>query len=645
MYILVCFSSLLFRFFSKNSFLLFFIFFYLLVTFPFCTFAIKAVVRLQLSHKVFDFKGLEPLTSGIPIILRNNEVDLSPVIQNLARVKESDYDNTLKLDKSHIAIQYTIAELCNMSKTIELCRSNANAALERAVDKIKEEQSQKILYPFDYKPLGEHHILEEIIKDFNLDLACMGTCGFLGNVVVSGSQEQYSQLYNKVKNADKSSCLRRMLNTVQHLLKNQEFPEKCLQEKNKIHPVCKSMSEKMNIIRGRVQEIADLTYGPDILKTTEAEAVPCLDCKNSNGKNELLDVFNNLRDNIEEQNQCYDLRPGEEKRVNSGTELNDRSYNVKRGLDGSYSIPLDLRFAADDDYDGEVEPGRVPEYYMGEVKKCMEEANKKMLGPNGEQLKILIYGKDERECSGMPIQIQIGSKDHRSNSKKYGSDIGCPVITHEILHLLGLCDEYVEEQKGFYVNSETGEVKSGLLRRREDNKELMSDERYEFKLAYDCRATIERPGGASITNIMSDQDLRWFAVFDINAYDSLLTPGQFNAILYGKCEEKNKLFNECSQLAYRSSVDEPNTDCIEKKHQCIRQNFSEADKQIEKKRYQNLLSRSESGMARNLERLKTEEAKEEPDVELVNRLKEDIIFYERSVKELTETIAVINTWP
>ena len=89
-------------------------------------------------------------------------------------------------------------------------------------------------------------------------------------------------------------------------------------------------------------------------------------------------------------------------------------------------------------------------------------------------------------------------------------------------------------------------------------------EGHDFELAYDCRVT-------GFNSIMSHNRRRWEFVFfgeDSNSH-SLLTPGQFNAILYGGCE-KNKLFNECSQLAYESSIEK--SDCLAKKEQCERQN-------------------------------------------------------------------------
>ena len=127
-----------------------------------------------------------------------------------------------------------------------------------------------------------------------------------------------------------------------------------------------------------------------------------------------------------------------------------------------------------------------------------------MLGPNGEKLKIVIQapknqGADTCNQRRYAQKITIESNRHFSNySTMYRPDIGCPTMTHEILHLLGLCDEY----------------NAGDL--------------------YGCRVVMRY-------SIMSDSHTRWDNVF-AGKTNSLLNPGQFNAILYGSCDKKKQDF-------------------------------------------------------------------------------------------------------
>ena len=85
------------------------------------------------------------------------------------------------------------------------------------------------------------------------------------------------------------------------------------------------------------------------------------------------------------------------------------------------------------------------------------------------------------------------------------SEINCATITHEVLHLVGLCDEYKETAKGFVVDSNTGHIKEDINDLRTDP---IDDENSVFKLAYDCRVT-----SMSGINIMSGNYLAWQEAF------------------------------------------------------------------------------------------------------------------------------------
>ena len=639
-YSLFCLSWLPFKRFSKNSFLLPFII-YFMSNLPFYTFAKEIIFQMALPPKFFNFKGLTLPTSSVMMSLKENEIDLSFVIKNLERVKEAHYENISSLDSNYKQIQFNIELLCKNSKNIELCINNASTELQEAVNKIKEELSQKILYPEQHKLIGESESVNNSFEDLmnGLSSACINACAATNVIVAKGSQEQYFQLYDKAKNIDQR-CLREMLGHIRKELESHRFPKKCMEKENKNHPVCKYMFTEIDVIRGRVLEIAELAYGSDFLNTTEAKSL-CLDCVNkfdSDSGNKFLNIFSNLVGGIGIEDQCYELKPGQEKKVYSGTGLNsNKSYKLIRELDGGYSIPLDLRFVADEDYDGEVEPDKVPEHYMNKVRECVAEANDKILGPNGEQLKVVIHESKE-ECKDKAAkEIKIGAADHRSNSEKYDSDIDCPTITHEVLHLLNLCDEYVEKKKGFYVDSETGEVMTEILDRMEDNKELMEDERYAFKLAYNCRAITG-------DSMMFNEDNKWVNVFREGTDESLVTPGQFNAILYGTCEEKNKLFNECSQLAYKNSIDTSEMDCIEKKRQCEEQNFLGVDKQKEMKKIQDLITKLNKDRDYYLEELQDMEEKGEQ-YKTLSVWRTGLKNIEKRLSDFAERLEIVKAWP
>ena len=212
----------------------------------------------------------------------------------------------------------------------------------------------------------------------------------------------------------------------------------------------------------------------------------------------------------------------------------------------------------------------------------MEQANQKLLGPNGEKLRIVINKplKSDNCYDDNVIRIPIISKSHRGDATAYTPHFGCATITHEILHLLGLCDEYKEPAIGFHVNSKTGE------RQYTDspNARPIDDDYDRFEPAYDCR--VLQPDNS----VMSSHHERWRFVFKESPRQyalagkqnrhSLLHPVHFNSILYGECLEKNKVFNECSQLAYVNSFEDES--CMEKKRWCESQNLLGFDKQEER---------------------------------------------------------------
>ena len=460
---------------------------------------------------------------------------------------------------------------------------------------LTEEQSmaEHILYPSKYHPISEQGVEDALFQKASkiLDSECADTCGHhsLYQSLIKGSQEQHQTLYDKVKGKNKQ-CQKALLNRAAHALSKEPFPTPCLNEENKTHPVCKNIIKNTDIIQARISKLINLTYGPEPLSDIEAKA-PCLNCTlNTEGIND--NPFENLIKSLEEQSQCPELNPGETKEIDSNADFN-ASYSLKQEEDGSYSITFPVNFYFDEDYD---RPLSRPDYYMDKVQECLAEANQNMLGPNGEKLKIQIQEPPQRkntkdkfnqtsqcqENQTATVDIAIGSENHRSNAQKYASDIDCPTITHEVLHLTGLCDEYQEKAYGFYRDPQTEEIAGSNFEK--DNNEELNPSTYNFERAYDCRVI-------SSNSIMSNHYERWENVKK-GENKSLLTVGQFLKILYGNCPTKNNNFNKCSQLAYQSSqISKEN--CLEIKSQCESENMMEQNKQEKIETLQNRIKNLE----------------------------------------------------
>ena len=239
---------------------------------------------------------------------------------------------------------------------------------------------------------------------------------------------------------------------------------------------------------------------------------------------------------------CKKLNPGEQKTMYASSPFYKRlekyakktHYTVKRETDGTYTLPLYLRFIARSDYDGPYAKEEVNREYKQRARKCLSQANKRMTF-NGQKIKILIQdfekGTDGRD---LKKSIFIASKYNRSNMLIYKSGIDCSIMIHEILHLYGLCDEYHEVKSGFYTDVRTGEIKNFQSKKPPENTPLSSVSKF------DCR--VIRHG-----SIMGNNLIKWE-----NTDESLLEPDHVSKLLYGTCES-NKKINECYDLAYSHS--------------------------------------------------------------------------------------------
>ncbi len=526
---------------------------------------------LTIDLKNLGFKEREQRNSVPPIItLTDSGWSFTALKKRLTNIFENSYyDNFNSMSALIDTLRKTADTVCKKYLQHQHCK-DFNTQISEIMDTATEFLDRHILYPPGYKPMSSQaENLTNAISLLESNKAnCESDCthhNIVTMVIRYGTREEYSEMRDRLSHNDKQ-CIKDITKDLAEKLKDERLPKECLQKENKDHIVCKNMLKDINIVQGRVQDLMEMAYSPEEIKITSAQAL-CIECESINSEDketQIIDLLNTL----EEQSRCADPKPGKEKKVQSGTGINS-TYTVRKEQDGSFSIPLNLSFSAASDYDGPVPKNQVPAHYMKKVQECMKKANTKMLGPNGEKLQFVIQEPTSPGvCSGIPIEI--GSKEHRSNLSKYNSEIHCATITHEVLHLVGLCDEYKEKTNGFVVNSNTGEIKQGI------NKSPI-DENYAFKPAFDCRVTL-----MNNSNIMSHHHLMWKKAFSntdsSKNLKSLLTPGQFNSILYGKCSKKNNLFNQCSQLAYKSTVKEEGKNCLKKKEECENQNGIGEDK-------------------------------------------------------------------
>ena len=487
-----------------------------------------------------------------------NKVDISDFVTIIKRTKKSKYNNFSQIDgtiKKQILENY-LFPLCEDAKNPHECKQKAQTKIKQAIIDLGEELLQGIRYPYDYylmdTPEGAEALSE--VRDI-----LTSTCPDCKRIHLdNGSKNEFDNLFPLIEK-QKPSCLKKIVTNMARRLKHYRIPEPC--KKDKTHLICKNMLENYRFFRGRLLRLTELAYGKSARSQTEMRL--CIDCVrfSDKEKTEALDP-KSLEDAWQQSRNCEELQPGGQKRVSSGTGF-DKKYTIRREKDGSYSAVLNLQFVAAEDYKGPVKENEAPSHYRDKVQKCLKKANKKLLGPKAEKLQIVLAEKPSEQSScPEPVEtIEIGQPGVFSVSNKYASDADCPVITHEILHQMGLCDDYLIQTRGYIIDSKTGKPVGGEVENIYKIGKLAPGQFTILK--YDCRVT-------RTNSVMAHHYIRWADVFLKGITASLLNSEQFSAILYGDCKNRNQLFNECSQLAYTNSFEDK--DCLKKRQECESQN-------------------------------------------------------------------------
>lgn len=147
--------------------------------------------------------------------------------------------------------------------------------------------------------------------------------------------------------------------------------------------------------------------------------------------------------------QCKPLKVGEKRvldieEADSPTEV-EHKYLLQRKGEKDYRISLNLEFRDGNDR-------AVTSAYQKKVEACLPLINSRLLGPEGEKLKIELY-KQGTEANPPPkVVIQTGGS-HRATSREYNPNPNCGTIAHELMHLLGLVDEYPEQVHNYSCRS------------------------------------------------------------------------------------------------------------------------------------------------------------------------------------------------
>jgi hypothetical protein len=152
---------------------------------------------------------------------------------------------------------------------------------------------------------------------------------------------------------------------------------------------------------------------------------------------------------------CISLKPGEEAVVRFSEESSPTglpaAYRLSRTSEQEFLVELRMDFVRDSSYAGTLSPVELHEHFHKKAQQCLS-SFRQVLKSADRRLEIRL--SDSLSVPGHTVRI--GARDMRSNSKTYAESASCTTILHEVLHLLGLPDEYEETAKGFRYDEGLG---------------------------------------------------------------------------------------------------------------------------------------------------------------------------------------------
>lgn len=203
----------------------------------------------------------------------------------------------------------------------------------------------------------------------------------------------------------------------------------------------KTPSEQKTQVLNNLNQMFGYIYGE---KGAE-ELAKILECKPEDDLKPITDILSNLED-TKKVEKCKDLAPGEHKvfKKESSDYYGTGHYLLKRTKEGNYQAVVSVNFKTGG---GSVSPQEI----MERSKNCLNMASPYIKGPDGKSLQFTVLTPEESQQlpndeRPEPYDVKIEPVGFGTNAGAYAQDVKCGTITHEMLHLLGLCDEYKEDR-------------------------------------------------------------------------------------------------------------------------------------------------------------------------------------------------------
>lgn len=263
--------------------------------------------------------------------------------------------------------------------------------------------------------------------------------------------------------------------------------------------------DKLDVIEIPDNKITTVSLVNDLLDKTEEEIKEKTTPK-------ITEDCTNCTSAVEEEiaiRSC-ELKVGEALKVNtpfnkSPTDTS-QNYLLKRSGPKAYEAKVNLKFSSSGAADT-IAPDEMKKLAKG----CLKDFSPYMKGPNGESLTISLYDESSDKAQLPVSEIAIQSAGTRATSHRWKSDIDCPTLIHEVMHILGLVDHYHEKIRGVVIDS-NGSSRYYDGTPFEDKKVKLDDGRI-VPVAFDCRSL------GPEKSMMSDQYQSANCVKPVEQYD------------------------------------------------------------------------------------------------------------------------------
>ena len=551
--------------FYKKKYLFFLLISLLITLSPRVTFAQNPSTQIEI-----DFSEIQGVSAGketFTLELKDSKVDTSHIVERIANLmNQSDYQNisfTISTMWHLKGIEDKISDLCSNPAHIEQeCLTNSMHHLSSEFYRrlVPQGLQQRFLYPDNYHPIDT--LSPRIIRKANSISCCYDQD--VAKTLLYGSTSQHNQIMTNLKDLG-TSCLKQAGHAVIENLQNHTVFEKpdtlssCKYITNRDDKArCQQLQNDYKIIQERITSLTNLIRENETPLVNRSSI--CLE--NIANNNSLTSQISLFKRDLEDHQSCGEYAIGEE-RIKNSTGYGGAGYTIKRDSNGNYTASLFIEFVPSAFYDNEdqVPRDQVQNYYAQTVQSCIDRANPYLKGPNGQKLNIVIRTPTASTSSCIPkntITIWNRNISGGAQAQNYPSNINdnCPTLTHEVLHNLGLTDEY-GGSNSYHPSS------------LEYNDEPLK-----------CSINEEN-------SVMNNDEDRWDNVFDSKTEDSLLDPTHFNFILYRGCSKRDdvRLYKECELRLQNTEF----YSCRETKFYCDNQNILGRDKSRELQRIDRML--------------------------------------------------------